>query len=152
MSIRTLVSRIVVSACLILGISGGQGDAWGQAAQSEQVRHYRAKTIALFREVLQLKREGVIVFGVFEYSPLPNFGAGNPRAFDWLQRVKRHIRNAPPGITCLDASQDFDLFVCDSELLGLFGVNIDEFNRAAGRLWVLALCTEHPNVCGVYRK
>ena len=138
MSIRTLALGIVVSGCLIFGIGGGQGDAWGQAAQSEQSRHYRAKAITLFKELMQLKREGVLVFSVFEGVPGPSFGADNPRAYDWLQRVRQHLAQAPRSISCWD---NLGLFICDHELLTFIGVNIDEFNARSVRFWLLTLCT-----------
>lgn len=52
-----------------------------RATQAEQARHYRAKTIALFKELMQLKREGVLVFSVFEGVTGPSFGVDNPRAY-----------------------------------------------------------------------
>lgn len=146
-----IIALWLVGLVAALTLTGGHS-VQAQGTQNEQVQHYRAQTIALFKELLQLKREQVIAFSIFEHGPAPNFGAGNSRAYAWLQRVKRHLAQAPAGTSCMDVSRDFDLFICDSELLGFLGARYQEFHRTAVRLWVLTLCTEHPHVCGAYRK
>lgn len=143
-------------ACILasaLTLTGGHR-VQAQDTQSEEVRHYRAKTIALFKELMQLKREGVLVFSVFEGVSGPSFGADNPRAYHWLQRVRKHLAQAPRGLSCWEADHDFALFlsVCDSELLAFVGAGADEFNALAIRLWLLTLCTEHPHVCSSYEE
>ena len=122
------------------------------AQQNEQVRQYRAKTIVLFKELMQRKRQEVIVFSVFESGAGGReCGMDNPPAHDWLQQVRRHVTGVTPqGVTCWEADQPLGLFlsVCDRELLYFGDAGADAFNALALRFWLLTICTEHPQACG----
>ena len=135
---------VVLAAAIMLG--GDRPDALAQ--QHDQAAQYRATTLALFKELMDLKRREIIVPSIFTGGGWERgFGAGNPQAHDWLQRVRRHVRQAPPGTRCWEADQPLGLFlsVCDSELLNFLAP--EEFTTTATRFWLLTICTENPEGC-----
>ena len=129
--------------CVVAWLSPAPAHA--QGASDAQIAQFRARTVSLFRELAQLRQEQVLVFGVTANAlRFPSFGADNPRAHAWLQKARRHLAQAPPGIGCWD---DLGLLVCDHELLLFVGAGYDEFHTLLARFWLLTVCTEHPQTC-----
>ena len=146
----TKMSFVGLAVGLAAAITLGGSRPHALAQQNEQAIQYRARTIALFKELMQLKRQEIIVFSIFESGAGGRgFGADNPRAYNWAQRARRHVEQAPRGVSCWAADQPLGLFlsVCDNELLSFIGVGADRFNVMATRFWLLTLCTENPQGC-----
>ena len=142
-------------------------------AQSISEEEYRAKTIVLFKDFLQMKEDGVFsdqetieLLGQDHYSSTirgdnpPGGWFARPPGSDWLKRVE-DLYNTGHKFVCFDippmpseSGAAFGLGVCGHDLRSLQFMVADPNPRfldaVAAKFWLATICHESPQACSSY--
>ena len=139
---------------------------------------YKERALALFMEMLQLKREGVFMsqqelkFFSSAKIRLPNElrGSNPPGGFfgrppgsNWMQKMKRLQDEGDPtkfDEMCIDIPKDLDSdeVVCSFDVFSLWSAALDSptnperFTNEIRRFWLAKICHENPEACPLVQR